>query len=1184
MMEAMTNEASPPREMAESLGFSPPESRSDQAPNRGNSRMSRPQVPSGDGPTTPKSKQRRSPTGNPAESFKAITELLRWAYGDRRERSDPPSTQGDSVSHASQKGPAFDATQWDEKTSTAFTAPGMQLGRFTLGQELGRGGFGIVYLALDTRLGRDVALKVPRPDRVQNAAIWSRFAREARLAASLDHEAIVPVLDAGLIGETFYLATAFQNGEPLSHWLTQFPKGVPAREAAQLTARLASGLAYAHRQGVLHRDLKPSNVLMVAPDELAEGRPEPNQRALPHPRITDFGLGTFHDEDESGTLTGFWLGTPPYMAPEQVLPDRGPADERADIYSLGAIFYELLTNRPIYSCGTIWELSVQLSRGEPPASPRQIRKEIPRDLETICLKCLDHSPDRRYASASALLDDLQRYLQGIPVLARPRPAWERLGLWIRRHPGRSGLIGGTVAVGLLIAGLIANHQAKLSASNNQLNLANRELKKIVATLEATMETLHNTELDKRHAAYAADLRLVDQELGAGRPELAQSILLRQRPAPGQADIREFAWRLLWARATRDYEVAPGRDFSWWNLQPLDFLPTAKQSAHLLSGEIRLSPRAIVSSGLGESARFDGHFKRFFIVGDDGLPMESLWLDDGHREIPLRLPPARSLVSPDGKTLALSNLEWVVSGSEAPALRPHPPDSNPTGPNAAAIASLRIVEIPACLGMNFSGDGRTLILQAHTPSSSILPILYDLESGRGTALGQQSYDPLIGLKIPGQVNMRDRGSQSKLVLSPDGRLAARTDWEPRVRVFDTQTGRDRWALDGKAFGSNSIPTCLAFSPDGKVLITGDSGGDVRVWDATNGEFRAKFPGNLGYISSVGWYPDARTAAILAGSEDAIRFWNYAPDPAPPDTLFHGVEVWDIAFLEGGTVLASAGDDHRIRYWNVSNARPLKALENLGSLVTSMADGGRDDHQLYWSNYTGQVGKSAIGGRAAKNEWVANPPLFHSATIRSLARSPDGRHLAAVSQPTSIWIRDTIEGTERIIETPHRGGLFVAAFSPDGRTLAVGGDDRSISIWNVPDLTRRAIIPTRGPVRCIAFSPDRSQFAAGDNEGRIQFWDARSMVLKSTVERGTETGGVWDLAFSPDGRTLASGGDDMTVRLWDAFSVRELLRLPGHSEKVHAVAFSPDGRTLASADFQGMILLHRTQAEPVRQPPK
>jgi serine/threonine protein kinase len=293
-------------------------------------------------------------------------------------------------------------------------AVGESLGRFRIEQEIGRGGFGVVYRAMDTRLGRAVAIKVPRPDRIQSVALWNRFAREARIAGSLEHAAIVPVLDAGFLDGIICVVSAFQEGETLGHWLAaRYPAGMPARLAARHAATIAAGLGHAHVHGVSHRDLKPANVLMVPRDAEASDW---------LPRIVDFGLGTIEADHDSQSVTGFWQGSPPYMAPEQVLPKLGRVDARSDIYALGAILYEMLSGRTLYACESILELSVALGAGEPPIRPRHLRHDIPRDVETIVLTCLERDPSRRYSTAAALVEDLNRFLDGRPVLARPLSA------------------------------------------------------------------------------------------------------------------------------------------------------------------------------------------------------------------------------------------------------------------------------------------------------------------------------------------------------------------------------------------------------------------------------------------------------------------------------------------------------------------------------------------------------------------------------------------------------------------------------------------------------------------------------------------------------------------------------------------------------------------------------------------
>src|SRR5262249_46344579 len=267
----------------------------------------------------------------------------------------------------------------------------------------------------------------------------------------------------------FVLVAAYQEGEPLSRWLaTRHPAGVPPRLAASVALHMAGGLDHAHGQGVLHRDLKPSNVLMTA----APGAPEGGL-----PRITHLGPGPLRGEGEGVTLTGFWQGSPPYMAPEQVLPDLGRVDARSDVYALGAILYEMLTGRPIYPCCSLVELGVLLGRGEPPARPRRLRPGLPADLQPICLKCLERDPSRRYPSAAALHRAALRVLDARPTLARPTPAWAPLGRWAGRRPSQAALVGVALAAAAVTAGLVVSHERQLESKNLELTRSNEQLRK-----------------------------------------------------------------------------------------------------------------------------------------------------------------------------------------------------------------------------------------------------------------------------------------------------------------------------------------------------------------------------------------------------------------------------------------------------------------------------------------------------------------------------------------------------------------------------------------------------------------------------------------------------------------------------------------------------------------------------------
>jgi hypothetical protein len=312
------------------------------------------------------------------------------------------------------------------------TAGGMEetatppcLGRFQIIRELGRGGYGIVYLAIDSRLGREVALKIPGPMALLTPELRQRFRREAELAASLDHPNIVPTFEAGEEGAITYIISAYCPGPSLARWLQERGQLVEPVFAAEMVARLAGAVQHAHDRGILHRDIKPSNVMIGSAADC-------------QPRLTDFGLAKLECTPDQ-TRSGVFLGTPSYMAPEQAEAGHGAVGPATDVYALGAVLYEMLTGRPPYQGASVLQTLDEVRTNEP-VPPGQLHGGLPRDLETICLKCLQKQTRNRYDSARALAEDLRRFLNNEPILARPVSVGQRLFKWIKRRPTAASLV------------------------------------------------------------------------------------------------------------------------------------------------------------------------------------------------------------------------------------------------------------------------------------------------------------------------------------------------------------------------------------------------------------------------------------------------------------------------------------------------------------------------------------------------------------------------------------------------------------------------------------------------------------------------------------------------------------------------------------------------------------------------
>ncbi len=310
-------------------------------------------------------------------------------------------------------------------------APGLDFGDYELLEEIARGGMGVVYRAHQKSLNREVALKMILTGPFASPVEMQRFRLEAEAAANLDHPHIVPIHEVGTsLGHQFFSMKLVDGGSLARHVARLLPD---PHAVARIMGKVARAVHYAHQRGFLHRDLKPSNILLDPLDQ---------------PHVTDFGLARRVGGDSTLTRTGTIVGTPSYMAPEQADGRRGEPRASGDVYSLGAILYELLAGRPPFRAETVMETVVQVLEQEP-LPPSRIRKGVARDLELICLKCLEKDPTARYASAEALADDLERYLQGVDVEARLGGLGTRLRRWSRREPELAIRLAGLVLIAAL---------------------------------------------------------------------------------------------------------------------------------------------------------------------------------------------------------------------------------------------------------------------------------------------------------------------------------------------------------------------------------------------------------------------------------------------------------------------------------------------------------------------------------------------------------------------------------------------------------------------------------------------------------------------------------------------------------------------------------------------------------------
>jgi WD40 repeat protein len=1020
-------------------------------------------------------------------------------------------------------------------TESAGTAAARSFGDYELVEPIARGGMGVVYRAVQKKLNRTVALKMIVAGQLASEEAVRRFHAEAEAAAQLDHPGIVPIFEVGeQEGQHFFSMGLVEGGSLAGRLRDAGP--LPPAEAARLVQKIALAVAYAHGKGIVHRDLKPANVLLDRDGQ---------------PRVTDFGLAKRLEGEAGLTGTGQVMGTPGYMPPEQARSDKdvGPA---ADVYALGAILYCLLTGRPPFQAAGVMETLRQVLEQEP-VSPRQLNAAVGRDLETICLKCLQKEPAGRYNGARALADDLGRFLAGEPILARPISAWERGWRWVKRRPATAGLglMSGVAILALALAAVGGFYNTQLENAY----LAEAEMRRQADTAREGEEH-QRKEAETARGKMEQALDLADRSVYINRILLANVAL-------GESDLKR-AEVLLAACEPRQ------RDWEWFYLNNLCSpgllaLPNAARVAfspvgHLASEsgkiwDVRTGQEVFNLQAALQAVAFgpDGHLVS--AGGDGNVRIRDL--ANGWEVLTFRWSSAKPggrigwqgdfsmAVSPDGRCIAIVTEEL------------HP------GPRAQMMVrvwdartgqeTLRL-KAPGLNGIAFSPDGKLLAcgfgegMIAGSRDPFDLP-LWDAVTGRPALTLKGHTAPIRGVAF-----------------SPDGSRLATASWDRTVRVWDLHTGRELLKLTGHT----QEVQCVAYRPDGQVLASGGNDRRVRLWDAQAGVELFTLGGHDVGIRSVVFSPDSRRLASV-DRMGAVRVWDAdAKEPRIARMTGRGVAFSPDSrrLVEGGQWWTANGGflQSPVKVWDVDKGQEIRTLprsypgvrlQDSGSAALAF---GPDGIHVACSgpNNTADIWDVTSGQRCLTLEG-------HKGRVSDVAFSPDGTRLATASWDRTVRIWDTRAGQDLQRLTGHGNQVLGVAFSPDGRRLATASADGTVRVWQAD--TGQELLRMRGPAYfCVAYSPDGRYLAAGGVRGEMRAWDAVSGQEVVSFKGHTTT--VSGIAFGPGGRRVASGAEDGMVKLWDVASGQEILSLQGPSAHVERLAFSADGRYLASSSGSGI----------------
>jgi len=996
-----------------------------------------------------------------------------------------------------------------------------RLGRFEIRRELGRGGFGVVHLAYDPLLGREVALKIPHAHVLADPELRSRFEFEARSTAGLNHPNIVPVYEAGTVDSVGFIALAYCPGLTLHDWLRRRVDSVPGPAIAIFLATLAGAIHHAHQQGIIHRDLKPANVLLGGDWGDAPGSVhQPPSLSSFAPKITDFGLAKHLEHEGANTRTGTIAGTPCYMAPEQTGRSASAIGPATDVYSLGAILYELLTGRAPFQGETVLDTLEQV-RNQDPIPPRRLRPGVPRDLEIICLKCLEKDPLRRYATALALEEDLRRYLSGHSIIARPTGPLSQVAKWARRRPAVAALVG----VSLLALSLLVGSDLYIRRKSRETEAALKGETQAKNTLTSALER-------ERQALYFHRIRLAQASLAVNNVRQAERNLEASLPKAGERDLRGWEWHYLLRQCHAEQFTFQGH-------------------ANIVR-DVALSPDN----------------RRVASVSDDGAGL--VW-DAATGEVLWTFPVPttggvrhRSLAyNPRGDCLAYGdhtrNLVTVFAASSGQMLHTLPGCQPTFSPDGDRFAS---VDVPPTQVRVFDSKTGEQLHSFSTPKAiDIAVTLCSDGAWLAAALPDQTirvWNPLTHAEQRLDRPTADRLGSSTLVLSPDGEFLASGAHDGTIQAWKVKSGQELFSVNAHV----GRVECLAFSPDGQRLASADSLGYLRIWNL-KGQLVQALPGHSSIIRHVEFGGNGRLLASAA-SDKMVKIWDTTRDPQVVICRGHTNFATALAFSPDSRQLISASLDHTLKAWDPAT----------GTALTTAPDQIGVSRSLTWTaDRSRLVACDKFGGITEWDPTSLKPMRTlpeNAQASRTAALSPGGKYVAfSGDDKQTITIREVSTG--RSISTWRaEGAVDMLAFSADGQRLAVSREDFAIEVRAPISGKRLAVV--RGhtdKLYGLTFSPDGQTLAAGGDEDLIRLWDVATGRQRLAIQNRWGRKILYAIAFSTDGSRLATGGFDAAVVIWDTATGEEVLELPTHRMGVTALTFSADGRRLAGIINDGSL---------------